>query len=96
MKGGGEEAKLLEDTKPSSGKIHVVSSGVATIEAIEAAALVKMLNNTLSRPEFWQPGFSTQTLLDSITVPHIIESMAVVLSRAGAHGDTVITFQLLS
>ena len=60
-------------------------SGVATIEATEAAASVKMLN---SRPEFWHPGFlATQTLLDSITIPHI---MAVVLSGAGAHGDTVL------
>ena len=55
------------------------SSGVATIEATEVAASVKMLNNRLSRSEFWHPRFSTQTLLDSITVLHIIESMAVVL-----------------
>ena len=41
----------------------------------------------LSRPEFWYPKLSTQTLLDSITVPHIIESMAVVLSKARAHGE---------
>ena len=33
------------------------------------------------------PGFFTQTLLDSITVPHI---MAVELSRARAHGDMVV------
>ena len=65
-------------------------SGVATIEATEVADLVKMLNNRLSRPEFWHPGFSTQMLLDSITVSHIIESMAVVLRRAGAHSDTML------
>ena len=34
-----------------------------------------MLNNRLNRPELWHPGFSTQTLLDSITVQHL---MAVV------------------
>ena len=44
----------------------------------------------MSRSEFWHPGFSTQTLLDNITVSHIIESMAVVLSRAGAHGDMML------
>ena len=46
-----------------------IFSGVATIEATEAAALVKMLNSRLSRPEFWHSGFSTQTLPDSIAVP---------------------------
>ena len=49
-----------------------------------------MLSNRLSRPKFWHPGFSTQMLLDSITVSHIIESMAVILRRAGAHSDTVL------
>ena len=36
---------------------HIISSnsGVATIEATEAAASVKILNNRLSRPEFWHP-----------------------------------------
>ena len=74
-----------------------LTSGVATIEETEAAASVKMLDNSLSRPEIWHPGFSTQMLLDSITVPHIIESMAVVLSRVGAHSDMYdwTTFQLL-
>ena len=53
-------------------------SGVATIEATEAAASVKIQQQAeqacrvLAPP----PGFSTQTLLDSITVPHIVESMA--------------------
>ena len=68
----------------------VAYSGVATIEATEAAASVKMHNTRLSRLEFWHPRFSTQTLLDSITVTHIIGSMDVVLSRAGAHDDTVL------
>ena len=65
------------------------SSGVATIEATEAAASVKILNNRLNRPEFWHPRFSTRTLLDSNTVRNKIESMTVVLSRAGAYGDMV-------
>ena len=43
-------------------------SGVATIEATEAGASVKMLNSRLSSPEFWHYGFSTQTLLDSTAV----------------------------
>ena len=42
-------------------------SDVATIEATEAAALVK--NAQQFRPEFQHPKFSTQTLLYSITVP---------------------------
>ena len=68
----------------------LVFSGVATIEATEAAASVKNAQlNRLSKPEFWHPEFSTQTLLDSITVPHTIVSMAIVLSRARTHGDTV-------
>ena len=66
------------------------NSGVATIEATEVAASVKLLNNRLSRPEFWHPRFSTQTLLESITVPHTIEPMALVLSRAKTHGDAVL------
>ena len=43
-------------------------SGVATIEATEAAKNAQQ-QARLSRPEFWHPKFSTQTLLDSITVP---------------------------
>ena len=39
------------------------NSGVATIEATEAAVSVKMFNNRLNSPEYWHPGFSTQTLL---------------------------------
>ena len=31
------------------------TSGVATIEATEAAASVKILNHRLSKPEFWHP-----------------------------------------
>ena len=64
-------------------------SGVATIEATEAAASVKMLNNSLSRPECWHPRFSTHMLLDTITVRNKIESMTVVLSRVGAYDDMV-------
>ena len=70
-------------------QIPTLYSGVATIEATKAAASIKMLNNRLSRPEFWHPRFSTHTLLDSITVRNKIESMTVVLSRAGAYGDMV-------
>ena len=68
-----------------------MNSGIATIEETEAAASVKKNAqlNRLSRPEFWHPEFSTQTLLDSITVPHTIVFMAVVLSRAKTLGDTV-------
>ena len=62
---------------------------IATIEATEAAASVKMFNNRLSRPEFWHPRFSTHTLLDSTTVRNKIEYMDVVLSRTGAYGDMV-------
>ena len=71
-------------------QIHLHASGVATIEATEVAASVKILNNRLSRPEFWHHRFSTQTLLDSIdycTTHYRIYT--VVLSRAGAHGDTL-------
>ena len=64
-------------------------SGIATIEATEAAASVKMLNNRLSRPELWHPRFSTHTLLDNTTVRNKIESMVVVLSRTGTYGDMV-------
>ena len=63
-------------------------SGVATIEVTEAAASVKMFNNRLSRPEYWHPGFSTQTLL--LRQHYCTTHMAVVLSRAEAYGDTVL------
>ena len=35
--------------------LNIHDSGVATIEATEAAASVQILNNRLSRPEFWHP-----------------------------------------
>ena len=65
-----------------------IASGVATIEATEEAASVKLLNNRLSRPVFWHHRFSTQTLLDS--TDYCTTHYRIVLSRAGAHGDTVL------
>ena len=75
----------------------MAASGIATIEATEAAASVKNAQQfRLSRPEFWHPEYFTQTLLCSITVPHIIESMAVVLSRPEPMmTQSWTTFQLL-
>ena len=72
----------------------VAVSGVATIEVTEAAASIK--NAQQFRPEYWHPEYSTQALLCSITVPHIIESMAIVLSRPEPMvKQSWTTFQLL-
>ena len=66
----------------------VCTSGVATIEATKAAASVKNAQLSEQAEQSWSFG-TTQTLLDSITVPHTIVSITVVLSRARTHGDTV-------
>ena len=58
----------------------IVCSGVATIEATEAAALVKNVQQfRLSRPEFWHPEFFT-------TIQHyqeliIVEGECLTLHR---------------
>ena len=58
---GGQSISIIMQ-KMSSDQL----SGVATIEATEAVTSVKNAQlNRLSRPEFWHPKFSTQTLLDT-------------------------------
>ena len=97
--GGSSDSVYVNISQHNSLRAKLLGSvsGVATIETTKAAASVKNAHQfRLSRPEFWHPEYSTQMFLCSITVPHIVESMAVVLSRPEPMvTQSWTTFQLL-